>query len=57
MISLALQDKVTVFRLFPWVHTLTVKPWQITAMHHELHLHAYDDLLWDYVRLAPIMKG
>lgn len=47
------QHFTTSFRLFPWVHTLTVKPWQITAMHSQLHLHDYDELLNTYARLKP----
>lgn len=51
------QHFTTSFRLFPWIHTLTVKPWQVQAMHDQLHLHDYDDLLNTYSRLAPMMKG
>ncbi len=55
--STVFQHFTTSFRLFPWIHTLTVKPWQVAAMHNQLHLHAYDDLLGDYQQLAPQMKG
>lgn len=51
-----LQHFTTSFRLFPWVHTLTVKPWQVTKMHDELGLHEYDALLAQYQALAPKLK-
>lgn len=45
------QHFTTSFRLFPWLHTLTVKPWQVDAVHDKLKLHEYDDLLADYQQL------
>lgn len=42
------QHFTTSFRFFPWVHTQTVKPWQIDRMHTVLKLHEYDDLLDQY---------
>lgn len=42
------QHFTTSFRLLPWLHTITVKPWQTERMHSKLKLHEYDDLLWDY---------
>lgn len=45
------QHFTTSFRLFPWVHTLTVKPWEVDRVHDELHLHEYDELLGEYTRL------
>lgn len=51
------QHFTTSFRLFPWFHTLTVKPWEVQLMHEQLHLHDYDDLLATYQRLAPALKG
>lgn len=42
------QHFTTSFRFFPWVHTQTVKPWQIDRMHTVLKLHDYDDLLNQY---------
>lgn len=47
------QHFTTSFRFFPWVHTLTVKPWEVTAMHQQLKLHEYDDILTDYQKLIP----
>ena len=43
-----LQHFTTSFRFFPWLHTLTVKPWQIDKMHEKLRLHEYDDILEEY---------
>ena len=40
-----LQHFTTSFRFFPWVHTVSVKPWQTERMHEVLKLHEYDDLL------------
>ncbi len=42
------QHFTTSFRFFPWVHTLTVKPWQIERVHRELKLYEYDDILQEY---------
>lgn len=43
-----LQHFTTSFRFFPWLHTLTVKPWQIDKMHEKLRLYEYDDILEEY---------
>ncbi|WP_125704223.1 glycosyltransferase [Lacticaseibacillus daqingensis] len=51
------QHFTTSFRLWPWIHTLTVKPWQVDQVHAQLHLHEYDDLLLDYRQLADQLKG
>jgi len=45
------QHFTTSFRLFPWVHTLTVKPWQVADVHSKLKLHEYDDILTEYEKL------
>ncbi len=50
------QHFTTSFRFFPWVHTLTVKPWQVDAVHAQLHLYEYDDVLAEYERLAPALR-
>lgn len=52
-----LQHFTTSFRFFPWLHTLTVKPWQVDRVHEKLRLHEYDDILEEYLRLMPEMKG
>lgn len=51
------QHFTTSFRLWPWVHTLSVKPWQVERVHSDLKLHEYDDLLAEYQTLAKVMKG
>lgn len=38
----------TSFRFFPYIHTVTVKPWQPDRMHQVLKLHEYDDLLEEF---------
>ena len=43
-----LQHFTTSFRLFPWLHTLTVKPWQVDRVHEKLRLSEYDDILEEY---------
>ncbi len=43
-----IQHFSTRFRYFPWVHTQTVKPWQIDSVHRVLKLFEYDDLLEKY---------
>ena len=45
------QHFTTGFRFFPWFHTVSVKPWNVKAMHNTLHLHEYDDILQSYLRL------
>jgi len=52
-----LQHFTTTFRLFPHLHTLTVKPWQIDKMHEQLNLHEYDDLFTEYLHLQPDIKA
>lgn len=52
-----LQHFTTSFRFFPWIHTLTVKPWQVDRVHGELKLFEYDDILEDYTDFMSMMKG
>lgn len=42
------QHFTTSFRFFPYIHTVTVKPWQIDKMHDILKLREYDGLLEEY---------
>lgn len=53
------QHFTTSFRLFPWFHTVSVKPWNIEGMHRTLKLHEYDDILEQYARLreAPLKEA
>ncbi|MCD7775790.1 MAG: glycosyltransferase family 8 protein [Firmicutes bacterium] len=48
-----MQHFTTSFRFFPWLHPLTVKPWQVERVHRELKLHEYDDILAKYEALSP----
>ncbi len=50
------QHFTTSFRFFPWLHTLTVKPWQIEQMHEKLKLHEYDDILQEYTAVMAELK-
>ena len=39
------QHFTTSFRFFPWLHAVSVKPWQVEKMHEVLGIHEYDVLL------------
>ena len=52
-----LQHFTTSFRFFPWIHAVTVKPWQIEKVHAQLNLHEYDELLAEYSRLLTEIKS
>ncbi|MCD7846702.1 MAG: hypothetical protein LUG49_01500 [Oscillospiraceae bacterium] len=43
-----MQHFTTSFRFFPYIRTVTVKPWDISRLHEVLKLHEYDDLLSEY---------
>ncbi|MCI2082278.1 MAG: hypothetical protein LKK19_05190 [Bacteroidales bacterium] len=43
-----LQHFTTSFRLWPWLHAISVKPWQVDRMHDLLKIHEYDNLLIEY---------
>ncbi|HAT55416.1 MAG TPA: glycosyl transferase [Lactobacillus sp.] len=45
------QHFTTSFKFFPWVHTFTVKPWEVQRVRSELGLHDYDDVLGKYLKL------
>lgn len=38
---------------FPWFHTQNIKPWQVEQMHQTLGIHAFDDILDDYLSRRP----
>ncbi|WP_082409412.1 glycosyltransferase [Secundilactobacillus paracollinoides] len=38
----------TRWKLWPIVHTVSVKPWEVDKVHQQLHLHEYDDILAEY---------
>lgn len=46
-----IQHFTTSFRFKPYLHTLTVKPWEVDRMHQVLHLHEYDDILTEYLAI------
>ena len=48
------QHFTTSFRFFPWIHTVSVKPWNIEGMHSILALHEYDSLLDKYLILKNL---
>ncbi len=52
-----MQHFTTTFRFFPWLHTLTVKPWQIDQLHRKLKIHEYDDILAEYKKLKHALEG
>lgn len=51
-----LQHFTTTFRFFPWLHTQTVKPWQIDKVREQLKIHEYDELFTEYLHLQPKLK-
>ena len=51
-----LQHFTTSFRFFPWLHTLTIKPWQIERVREELKIYEYDDILEEYKKIIQNMK-
>jgi len=52
-----LQHFTTTFRFFPWLHTLTVKPWQIEKVRKKLKIHEYDDLFAEFLRIQPQLES
>lgn len=50
------QHFTTSFRLFPWLHTLTIKPWQIDRVHNELKIREYDDIFEEYANIKKDME-
>ncbi len=46
-----LQHFTTSFRFFPYIHTVTVKPWHIDKLHNVLGLFCYDELFEYYKEL------
>lgn len=45
------QHFTTSFRFFPWLHTVSVKPWNIEGMRNTLKLTEYDSLLNEYLKI------
>lgn len=50
------QHFTTSFRFFPWLHTLTIKPWQIERVHNELKIRDYDDIFEEYNDMIQSME-
>lgn len=40
----------TFFRFFPRFRAVTIKPWQVDAVHNELHIFTFDDIIEEYQR-------
>ncbi len=51
-----LQHFTTSFRLIPWLHTVSVKPWEFERMHSVLKLHEYDGLFLEYEQFNHEIK-
>ena len=43
-----LKHFTTFFRFVPYVHTVTVKPWQENDLHEVLKIYEFDDILAEY---------
>lgn len=54
--STVFQHFTTSFRFLPWFHKVSVKPWNVEQMHKTLKLHAYDELLNEYIKLIDMYK-
>lgn len=51
------QHFTTSFRFFPYIHTVSVKPWQIDKVHSILKLHEYDQLFDKYITVKSDMEN
>ena len=51
-----IQHFTTSFRFWPYFHTQTVKPWDVDRVHSVLHLHEYDDILTEYLKIRHNLK-
>lgn len=40
----------TFFKFFPYIHTVTIKPWHIEKLHKELGIFEFDDIIDEYKR-------
>ena len=50
------QHFTTSFRFFPWLHTITIKPWQVDRVRNELKIREYDDIFEEYAKIIQEMK-
>ena len=45
------QHFTTSFRFFPYFHSVSVKPWNVTQLHNTLNIYEYDSLLVEYRKI------
>lgn len=50
-----IQHFTTSFRFFPWLHSVTVKPWDVERVHSVLKLYEYDELYAEFFRVKKEM--
>ena len=50
------QHFTTSFRLFPYFHKVTIKPWDISNLHKYLKIFEYDDILKQYLSIQNDIK-
>lgn len=43
-------------RLFPYIHTVNVKPWEVERMHHVFHLYVHDEILKKYEKHREVYR-
>lgn len=51
-----IQHFTTSFRFKPYLHTQTVKPWDVDRVHSVLNLHEYDDILNEYLKIRDNLR-
>ncbi len=47
----------TFFRVFPYIHPVTVKPWEYEKLHSELGITEFDDIIEEFKRSTFYAKG
>ena len=50
------QHFTTSFRLLPFFHKVTIKPWNIDKVHKKLKIFEYDDILYGYMSVQKEIK-
>lgn len=50
------QHFTTSFRLLPFFHKVTIKPWNIEKVHRKLKIFEYDDILYGYMSIQKEIK-
>jgi lipopolysaccharide biosynthesis glycosyltransferase len=50
------QHFTTSFRLLPFFHKVTIKPWNIEKVHKKLKIFEYDDILYGYTSIQKEIK-